>query len=525
MKASTWFMALCLISVCLTNCSLEKPWESLSEGSTSDLNSHYQTPVGGNFKALTINNKISSLNIDTSSKDDVVLVMYSNNSKLNRVAFELDDTAKSSSLIKTNKLEVISKAGSFDQWLRDREASLTPEDIVADSSQNHFLTKTTQRTFKVINSFSNNTFSTVTAELAYENDYYEIYIDERNLDQFTDDDIVTIGDQFEETMLKEQHVFGEESDVNGDGKFAILLTQAVNELGASAGSMITGFFYALDLFDDNKYPFSNEMEILYSCVPDPKGDNGIAISKSFALKSILPSVIPHEYQHMINFNQHHFIENSVVEKGWLNEALSHLAEDFMEMDEEGVISSYAAENPSRVFNFLSEPHNTCFTCGTSLQQRGGSYLFIKYLYEQAELGLLPGSANGIEFLRSLVQTDKQGVYNVVYAAYGEDDKNLFLDLLADFSLAVYLSDTDFAADETQEFFGMKLRGAQNDYRGTYLQGPSMIEVDALPFNFTMPGVGVAYLQIPKELLTKTKSYTLKHLTTVESVGGFLVWGD
>ena len=253
LKASTRFMALCFICVCLTNCSLEKPWESLSEDSTSDLDSHYQTPIGGNLKELTINtNKISPLNIDSGSTNDVVLVMYSHNSNLNRVSFELDDTTDSKALVKMSTLESEVKQGSFDQWLRDSEASVTQDDIVADSFQNHYLTNTTERSFKVINSFSNNTFDTITAELAYENDYYEIYIDKRNLDELTDDDITLLGDQFKEVMLKEQHVFGEESDVNGDGKFAILLTQAVNELGASAGSMITGFFYALDLFEDNK---------------------------------------------------------------------------------------------------------------------------------------------------------------------------------------------------------------------------------------------------------------------------------
>ncbi|MBF0106732.1 MAG: hypothetical protein HQM16_15575 [Deltaproteobacteria bacterium] len=76
------------------------------------------------------------------------------------------------------------------------------------------------------------------------------------------------------------------------------------------------------------------------------------------------------------------------------------------------MTSSGLENPARVSSYLSEVSDVCFTCGTSLRERGGSYLF-RYLYEQAELGNLPAVDSGNELLSALVDTDLRDVENVI----------------------------------------------------------------------------------------------------------------
>jgi len=323
----------------------------------------------------------------------------------------------------------------------------------------------------------------------------------------------------------ERSVFGQESDVNGDGKFVILFSHVINELGQKYGGMITGFFYALDLFDSKKYPFSNEMEIMYAYVPDQDGKFGIPVSKSFTMSSVLPNVFPHEFQHMINFNQHYFVSDGLAELGWLNEGLSHLAEDFSTLNSDSLITGYGSENPSRVSGYLAGVSDICFTCGTTLEQRGGSYLFVKYLYEQAELGNLPGTQDGMDLLKSLVQTDLVGKSNVVAAALGEGlSQDEFKKLIGSFSLALYLSDSGYAQSNQFEFFGFKMRGKVEDYRGTYLQGPSVIEINDFPYTGSIPSTGISYLQVPRTLLNQADgqlSFTVSD-DVIERLGAYLI---
>jgi hypothetical protein len=278
----------------------------------------------------------------------------------------------------------------------------------------------------------------------------------------------------------------------------------VNKLGGSSGGIVTGFFYAIDLFDTSQYSNSNEMEVFYTFVPDPSGEYGSTVSKDFALTNILPGVLPHEFQHMINFNQHYFVNAGSSESGWLNEGLSHLAEDLYSLDGNDYMTASGLENPARVGSYLSSISNICFTCGTSLSQRGGSYLYLRYLYEQAENGEIPGALSGSELIGNLLNTNRRGIDNVIYAAFGSSGTDEdFKATLGLFSLAIYLSNSGLSDDERLNFGGINLRGLQDDNRGTVLTGPQVQNVSTLPFTDTLTGTAVTYMKISGASLTES----------------------
>lgn len=491
---------------------------SVTDGdSDSDASSSSGTSgsvVGGNVSELTVDaDGTATVSIDDlSDSDNVVIAIYSYNTENSSEAFQVssENTAflvngdVSAPLDDENdQSDNDDLTEDFHAMLRADEENLDPDvdsPVDAGASQNlvRALTTGASQNFRVLSSFSNSSsYTTVTATLRVQNEYFEIWVDDRDEDTLDDSDLEELAEGFAAVIPQENDLFGTESDVNGDGKFAVLFSRVVNSLGASAGGIVTGFFYATDLFDTTQYPNSNEMEIIYALVPDPNEEySSSAISKSFFMSNLAPGVMVHEYQHMISFNQHYFINGGSSEESWLNEGLSHLAEDLYTVNASDYMTETGMENPARVSGYLENISTICFSCGSSLNQRGGSYLFLRYLYEQAEQGQLAGAASGAELIQNLLDTSERGVTNVVHSAIGSTAAiSDFKSLIGNFSVAVYLSNTGYNSSETVNFDGINLRATQDDNRGTTLNGPAIRTVSALPFTGTVQGSGIHYLQI------------------------------
>src|SRR5262249_4967804 len=119
---------------------------------------------------------------------------------------------------------------------------------------------------------------------------------------------------------------GRESDIDGNGVVYVLLSPQINKLSGncnSTNSVILGYFFSIDL--EPGQTGSNDAEIFYSIVPDPVSPI-CALSKEFALDNLPPTFI-HEFQHMISYGQHALTLNGDAEDTWLNEGLSHYAEE------------------------------------------------------------------------------------------------------------------------------------------------------------------------------------------------------
>lgn len=448
---------------------------------------------------------------EVSGSEEYIVAVHHNNaaggSALSKNESELNDDnlRTSNSVLEQSK----SLTRDFHDSLRqdesqlDVEAALSQQPKALRAPSN--LTVGSIKEFKVLNSLSDTgSFSKINAELMYVNDDVAVYMDTRDVsgsesNGFGAEDIASLMEDFGTDVHSMRNLVGNESDINNDGRFSILFTRAVNQLGGSSGGIITGFFYAVDLFSADAYPQSNEQEILYTYVPDPEGKlGGSKISVNFSMSNIYPSVFPHEYQHMINFRSHTLDNRAGTEDAWLNEALSHLMEGRLTQtgDEFDYMETMGVENPSRVAGYLSDIDTICFTCGASLYQRGGSFLFIRYLYEQAEKGLLDGVGSGAELIQALILNTNTGMDNVVHSVTGTTDNanEVAQDLMGRFSLAVLMDDTGLTKDERFEF-DISLRGKQDDNRGTSLKGPAITEPTPLPLEATSSNTSIEYYQV------------------------------
>ena len=204
--------------------------------------------------------------------------------------------------------------------------------------------------------------------------------------------------------------FGAPSDIDGNGRVAILFTRSVNELTpAKSPSFVGGFFNPRDLFPKidqknpaNNCPGSNEGEMFYMLAPDPGGAiNGNARATGF-VDSLTTGIIAHEFQHLINGSRRVYVNTAAkdFEKVWLNEGLSHIAEELLYYRESGLAprtnltdslvriinkptygfwKSDAASNFSRFLDYLRGPgDNTPYADDDELSTRGATWSFLRY---------------------------------------------------------------------------------------------------------------------------------------------------
>lgn len=238
--------------------------------------------------------------------------------------------------------------------------------------------------------------------------------------------------------------FGRESDVDANGVVIVLLTQRVNELSPNCDvtlQVILGYFFGADLLPrSSSNPGSNEAEIFYGLVPGAV--QNCTVSKEEATRRLPPTFI-HEFQHMISFNQHFLVRGGNPEDTWLNEGLSHFAEelgarqvpdalcptgdcanDFLS---EGNLPNAFAYLESPEDFFLIEPGNS----SGELEERGANWLFVRWLSDHFASDTILGTS----FTRALVATNQVGSLNVATRT-GVD----FSTLVGEWQLANYLDD-------------------------------------------------------------------------------------
>jgi len=289
--------------------------------------------------------------------------------------------------------------------------------------------------------------------------------------------------------------FGSVSDINKDERVAILVTLGVNKLGASGGGIITGYFYAADLYSRNSSnPTSNEMEIVYILSPDPKGQYGTTISKSFAMNNLMPAVVPHEVQHAISYNNHVFVNGGSSEQSWLNEAMSHFSEDY---------TGHGNENPSRFEIFLADTMYTPLAPSSSpdLGERGAGYSFLRFLYER--------TGKSDEFLKTLINTNLRGKDNLESAIGNEDsDFDEWSEFMRRWAIALAMTDRGISTTDQYQFDprtlnpgtgiweGICLICNAEDNRGTIVNGPYIEELSKGTEFLSLSGTSTAFYSIP-----------------------------
>ncbi len=271
-----------------------------------------------------------------------------------------------------------------------------------------------QRSFKVCRTTACTGFTNVLSTARYVGSKGAIFVDDTiPAGGYTQIEVDSLGQLFDQHLYAiDTTAFGRESDLDANGVVIILLTDRVNALSPNCvrtGSVILGYFFSLDLTND---PDSNGGEIFYSMVPDPSVP--ACFSKSFAHGKIGPTFI-HEFQHMISFNRHVLLGGGAAEEVWLNEGLSHFAEELGGRLVPGAfctqgncLNQFAAGDVRNAFEYLLGPHNY-FTIipGNSngtLPQRGAVWLFVRWLADRSPTDSLLGG----DITRRLLRADQPG---------------------------------------------------------------------------------------------------------------------
>lgn len=252
-------------------------------------------------------------------------------------------------------------------------------------------------------------FKTVTATAQVVTAHLALYVDDQTPPGLVQADLDSLGALFETRLYAlDTAAFGRESDIDGNGVVMVLMTPAVNQLVDAAtcqtSGFIAGFFFGLDLDPNARFDSrSNQGEVFYSMVADSAGTFSCAHSTA-SVKNQVPVTFIHEFQHMISYNQHVLVRHGATEALWLNEGLSHFAEEMGGRSFTPIDSFYVRGDLYNGYQYLEAPqtHALVGVLGIGgLAERGGYWLFVRYLVDQFGAGLtraleattLTGTAN------------------------------------------------------------------------------------------------------------------------------------
>ena len=344
-------------------------------------------------------------------------------------------------------------------------------------------------TFNVCRTIQCSGFNRIGATVRFVGRHGVIYVDDElpvGADQLTQTDYDDLGRKFDDVIFPIDTVaFGRESDINLDQRIAILITDAVNDLTPNCdGGRIVGYFYGADLLPS--VAGSNRREVFYAYAPKPQTNGCPSVTRSRALQT-LPPVIIHEMQHMISFNRRVLVWGGLDEDVWLNEGLSHFAEELGQRQipanecSPTCVSQFGGGNIGNAYDYLQNPEATHLVspgrAGGPLAERGAAWLFLRWMMDHYATDTVLGS----NITRSLVNTSKLGAANVA-SAVGVP----FATLVTEWQLANYLDNLPGFPQDS------RLRYKTWNFRSTY--AANYPQVFSKPFPLTPDSTSAGYVR-------------------------------
>lgn len=255
--------------------------------------------------------------------------------------------------------------------------------------------------------------------------------------------------------------FGAPADFGIEGKILLFFTKAVNELTPRGStSYVGGFFFDRDLFpvtstpDLQGCPGSNVGELFYLLTPDPTGSVNGNIRRTGFVDSVTTAVLAHEFQHLINASRRIYVNKSTkpFEVVWLNEGLSHIAEELLFYREGGsgprlnldvnairarvalkdAFNADQSANAQRYRLYLEAPStNSPIRNDDSLGTRGATWDFLRYAADRklrsggsdasVWFALVNSQANGLANLRQVFGANLGGMLRDWSVSHYTDD--------------------------------------------------------------------------------------------------------
>ena len=357
-----------------------------------------------------------------------------------------------------------------------------------------------------VSGFSNK--STITAQVKKKGTIAAVLVD--STDTVSDATVKAVLDKFEQVIYpRDVALFGNpkltssgstlSSDRNGDGLVWLVISKEV-----SSKKKAVGFFYAVDF--SQTATDSNQADILY------------VDAASTAKAATVYTILAHEFQHLLNFAVKKYRPEKnggtgALEALWLDEGLSHLAED---------ACGFGGENVTMLDQelFTAMEDASAFFKDDNSGNRAMAMLYLRYLFEQKG-GVSYASGGGITdrggaaFLQAL-RGAKQGTA-IIDQAYG-DHKAAFDKFIAALALdgrgvttyAPYLY-MPLASDPlTGAKIGVKIRGSRQDATGATIKLTGPLEEDLTgSVNDTIANAGARFYK----LTGKTGKVTIKVAAT------------
>jgi uncharacterized protein YjdB len=270
---------------------------------------------------------------------------------------------------------------------------------------------------------------------------------------YTNAEMAAFGQQFETTGYGLDTLnFGSPSDLDNNGRVAVVFTQGVNLIPVPAGVVVLGLQAGRDLFPVSSCVGSNEGEMFYLPVPDLNRTlNGNYTSKATLANGVQGTLV-HEFQHLINLGRRIYVNNaSVPEDVWLNEGLSHIAEELLYYEVSGnsprtnitveqvrstqaqldAINGYQVQNLGRLKSYMIAPEtHSPYAQNDLLETRGAIWQLLRYAADRK-------GTNETAIWRALVNTTSAGQANF-NAVLGD-----IVTLTRDWAVAQYADDLGF----------------------------------------------------------------------------------
>ncbi len=282
--------------------------------------------------------------------------------------------------------------------------------------------------------------------------------------------------------------FGTESDIDNNGMVRVLLTARINMLcDTMTKSFVIGLFDGRDLIPKASGGTGNNGEVFYAVAADPSGAStcGSQVAATSVMR-LVPATFAHEFQHMISFNQHYFVNRGFQEDLWLNEAMSHYAQERAGrsfLPDTVQFCNYSGDNLVNAHLYLQAP-DAYFVIDTAgiggIPERGGYWLLLRFLIDQFSADTSVAAADA--FTQTLDQTRLTGAANLV----AHTNNTPFPRLLSRWSLANWVSDLPgFIAPDSLRYKSYAFRSAFPVFAGACPAGRRP------PSTFPLvPGVGL-----------------------------------